>query len=73
MIPVADQRLALEVGQRVAGPVRIAFEVAEASAATSASIQAGATLIAEPVLSPWDSLNSRLESPGGQQLTLFSG
>ena len=33
---------------------------------------AGATIIAPPVRTPWNSLNSRLDAPAGLQLTLFS-
>jgi hypothetical protein len=28
-------------------------------------------VLAEPVRTPWDSLNARLEGPAGLQLTLF--
>lgn len=61
----------VEVGRRVAGHVRVALEVDDAAAATSRSTAAGATLIAEPTRTPWDSLNARLEGPAGLQLTLF--
>jgi lactoylglutathione lyase len=61
----------VEVGRRVAGHVRVAFEVLDAAAATSAAAEGGAELVAEPVETPWRSLNSRLEGPGGLQLTLF--
>jgi lactoylglutathione lyase len=61
----------VEVGRRVAGHVRVAFEVADSEAATRALEAAGARVIAEPVRTPWNSLNSRLEAPGGLQLTLF--
>lgn len=62
----------VEVGRRVAGHIRIAFEVADAAAeATAVLAKAGATIIAKPVRTPWDSLNSRLEGPAGLQLTLF--
>ncbi len=62
----------IEVGRRVAGPVRLALEV-EDSAATSERLQAaGATLIAGPVITPWRHSNVRLEAPDGMQLTLFS-
>jgi lactoylglutathione lyase len=33
---------------------------------------AGATIIARPVPTPWQSLNARLDGPAGLQLTLFS-
>ncbi|HUR15771.1 MAG TPA: hypothetical protein VMZ33_00670 [Candidatus Limnocylindrales bacterium] len=32
---------------------------------------AGASLIAPPLETPWRSLNSRLETPAGLQITLF--
>ncbi len=61
----------LEVGRRVAGHIRVAFEVPDASAATDRLVAAGATLVAAPVETPWRSLNARLEAPAGLQLTLF--
>jgi lactoylglutathione lyase len=62
----------VEVGQRVAGHIRVAFEVSDTAAATARLAEAGATVIAEPVPTPWQSLNARLEAPAGLQLTLFS-
>jgi hypothetical protein len=61
----------VEVGERVAGHVRVAFEVDDAAEATTRLTDAGARLIAAPVRTPWSSLNSRLEAPAGLQLTLF--
>jgi lactoylglutathione lyase len=61
----------VEVGHRVAGPIRIAFQVSDTATATSELQEAGATLIAPPTRTPWDSLNSRLDGPAGLQLTLF--
>jgi len=61
----------VEVGARVAGHVRVAFEVAGADRATDAAAAAGARVVARPVLTPWNSLNARLEGPAGLQLTLF--
>lgn len=61
----------VEVGRRVASPIRIALEVADAAAATDAAVQGGATLVAAPTETPWRSLNSRLAAPGDLQLTLF--
>jgi catechol 2,3-dioxygenase-like lactoylglutathione lyase family enzyme len=61
----------LEVGRRVAGPVRVAFGVPDALEATNRLLAGGATLLAAPVETPWKSLNSRLEAPAGLQLTLF--
>ncbi|HCB03941.1 MAG TPA: MBL fold metallo-hydrolase [Nocardioides sp.] len=61
----------VEVGRRVAPPLRVAFEVDDASAATDALIGAGAKLIAPPTRTPWESLNSRLQAPANLQITLF--
>lgn len=61
----------VEVGRRVAGHVRVAFEVEDAQAATRRLERAGAEVVAEPTRTPWGSLNSRLEAPAGLQLTLF--
>jgi lactoylglutathione lyase len=63
----------VEVGRRVAGHIRVALEVDDSTAATRTAASAGATVIAEPTRTPWDSLNARLEAPGGLQLTLFTG
>lgn len=61
----------VEVGRRVAGHIRVAFEVDDAASATAALVDAGATLLAGPRLTPWGSRNARLEGPAGLQLTLF--
>jgi catechol 2,3-dioxygenase-like lactoylglutathione lyase family enzyme len=61
----------VEVGSRVAGHVRVAFEVEDAAAATRAAAAGGARVLAEPTRTPWNSLNARLEAPGELQLTLF--
>jgi lactoylglutathione lyase len=61
----------VEVGRRVAGHIRIAFEIDNAEEATRRLAEAGATVIAEPTRTPWGSRNSRLEAPAGLQLTLF--
>lgn len=51
--------------------LRVAFEVDDARTATAAAVDGGAQLVAEPRETPWRSLNSRLNAPGGLQLTLF--
>jgi hypothetical protein len=76
-LEIADRRHAefvdrVEVGRRVAGQIRIALEVDDAAAATDTARAVGAVVLAEPIRTPWDSLNSRLEAPGGLQLTLFT-
>ncbi|TCM41707.1 VOC family protein [Kribbella sp. VKM Ac-2568] len=62
----------VEVGSRVAGKYRVAFEVDDSAATTARLAAAGATVIAEPTVTPWNSLNARLEAPAGLQLTLFT-
>jgi lactoylglutathione lyase len=61
----------VEVGRRVAGHVRLAFEVEDSTGATRRLEAAGATVVAEPTETPWGSLNARLDAPAGLQLTLF--
>ncbi len=61
----------VEVGRRVAGHIRVAFEVDDSTEATARLAGAGATVVAPPTRTPWNSLNSRLEGPAGLQLTLF--
>jgi lactoylglutathione lyase len=61
----------VEVGRRVAGPVRVAFQVDDVDASFGRLASAGAEVVAEPTLTPWNSRNARLEAPAGLQLTLF--
>ena len=61
----------VEVGRRVAGHIRLALEVDDSAAMTQTLAAAGATVVAEPTRTPWNSLNARLEAPAGLQLTLF--
>ena len=61
----------IEVGRRVSPRLRVAFEVADASAVTDDLVEGGAELIAAPTLTPWQSLNSRLSAPADLQITLF--
>lgn len=62
----------VEVGRRVAGHVRVAFQVADSAATTERLVDAGARLIAPPTLTPWNDRNARLNAPAGLQLTLFT-
>ena len=62
----------VEVGRRVAGHIRVAFKVDDARRMTDTLAAAGATVVAEPVRTPWNSLNARLEGPADLQLTLFT-
>jgi predicted enzyme related to lactoylglutathione lyase len=61
----------VEVGRPVSPKIRLAFEVTDADGTTRSLVDAGATLIAPPTETPWRSLNSRLETPAGLQITLF--
>jgi lactoylglutathione lyase len=62
----------VEVGHRVARHIRVAFQVDDSVATTRAAALASANVIAEPVQTPWNSLNSRLSAPAGLQLTLLT-
>jgi len=59
----------VEVGRRVAGKFRVALEVDDSAGTTARLAEAGAEVVAEPTRTPWNSLNARLETPGGIQLT----
>lgn len=61
----------VEVGRQVAPKMRVAFEVTDSAATTHALVEAGAELIAAPIETPWRSLNARLDTPAGLQITLF--
>ena len=62
----------VEVGRRVAGHIRVAFEVTDSAATARALVAGGATLIADATRTPWETDNARLDAPAGLQLTLFS-
>ncbi|WP_295125422.1 VOC family protein [uncultured Leifsonia sp.] len=61
----------VEVGRPVAPRIRLAFEVGDGRAVTARLVEAGAELIAPPTRTPWNSLNSRLATPGDLQVTVF--
>jgi len=63
----------VEVGRTgVSGKYRLAFEVADSAGVTNRLVSAGAELIAPPTVTPWRSLNARLQGPGDVQLTIFT-
>lgn len=62
----------VEVGSRVAGPVRVALEVADSAQTARRLVDGGAEALAEPVVTPWRHRNVRVRGPGGLQLTLFT-
>ena len=61
-----------EVGNRVSGPVRIAFKVADSEATARRLARAGAEMVADAVTTPWNDRNVRMRDPEGMQLTLFT-
>jgi predicted enzyme related to lactoylglutathione lyase len=61
----------VEVGRRVAGHVRVAFEVKDAEGMTRRLEQAGAVVLGAARRTPFKSINARLDAPAGLQLTLF--
>lgn len=62
----------VEVGRRIAGNLRVAFEVADSAATAKVLAEAGAEILAGATRTPWDTMNARLNAPAGLQLTLFS-
>lgn len=62
----------VEVGERVAGPVRLALEVEDSAATAETLTAAGAERLGEPVVTPWSHRNVRVLAPDGMQLTLFT-
>jgi lactoylglutathione lyase len=62
----------IEVGERIAGPVRLALEVDDSAAMAEALSAAGAEVLAGPVVTPWSHRNVRLRTPDDMQLTLFT-
>lgn len=61
----------VEVGRQVAPKFRVAFEVDDARETTGRLVAAGADEVAPPTLTPWESLNARLDAPGGLHITVF--
>ena len=61
----------VEVGRPTTPRLRVAFEVRDAESRTARLVEAGATLVAPPTETPWRSLNSRLDAPGGLHISLF--
>jgi lactoylglutathione lyase len=68
----ADTVDAIEAGQRVSGPVRLALRVADSEETARRLVAAGAEQVAPPVATPWRDRNARVRSPDGMQITLFT-
>lgn len=60
-----------EAGGAVSPRIKVAFEVDDTRKITAALVAAGGRLVADATLTPWQSLNSRIDAPAGLQLTLF--
>jgi hypothetical protein len=50
----------------------VAFEVDDSASVTDRLTSAGAELIGPPTVTPWNSLNARLQGPADIQLTVFT-
>ncbi|MEU4514415.1 VOC family protein [Nonomuraea wenchangensis] len=61
----------VEVGRQVAPKFRVAFEVDDSRGTTERLVAAGASEVAPPTVTPWQSLNARLDAPGGMHITVF--
>lgn len=61
----------VEVGKRVSGWIRVAFEVRDVVETTHRLTSAGAEPLGPPRQTPFHSINSRINAPAGLQLTLF--
>ena len=61
----------IEGGGAESPHIRLAFEVTDTAGVTRRLEGAGGRVVAEPVVTPWQSLNSRLDAPAGLQITLF--
>jgi lactoylglutathione lyase len=74
LLSVAQAELVdrVEVGERVAGPVRLALEVDDSASTADVLAAAGAELLGGPAVTPWSHRNVRLRAPDGMQLTLFT-
>jgi predicted enzyme related to lactoylglutathione lyase len=62
----------VEVGRRVAGPVRVALHVDDSAATAHRLAEAGGSIVGGPVVTPWNHRNVRVEPAEGVQLTLFT-
>jgi lactoylglutathione lyase len=61
----------IEAGKRISGRIRFALGVPHLKVAMERLLAHGATLVHEPVMTPWGDYNVRLQDPDGMQITLF--
>lgn len=69
--PQAETIDSLEAGKRLSGQIRFALQVPDLHAAMNKLLAHGATIVHEPVMTPWGDYNVRLQDPDGMQITLF--
>ena len=62
----------VEVGERVAGAVRLAVAVDDSPASAATLEAAGGYRLGGPFETPWRDVNVRVRAQDGMQLTLFS-
>jgi len=63
----------IEAEKRVSGQIRFALQVPDIDVAMVKLLADGASLVHEPVVTPWGDRNVRLADPDGMQVTLFEG
>jgi NAD(P)-dependent dehydrogenase (short-subunit alcohol dehydrogenase family)/catechol 2,3-dioxygenase-like lactoylglutathione lyase family enzyme len=61
----------VEIGARVAGPTRLAFEVGSVAGAAASLQERGAAALHAPVHTTWGTLTQRLQAPDGMQISLY--
>jgi len=61
----------IEVGKRITGPIRFAFEVPDLEVATERLLSSGAIMVHPIVQTPWGDRNVRFQDPEGMQITLY--
>lgn len=62
----------IEVGKRVAGPVRLGLQTDDSNALAKKLAAARGEVIGGPVVTPWGDVNARVVGPDSIQLTLFT-
>lgn len=67
----ADTIDQIEVGRRVSGRFRFALQVPDLEIATERLLAHGATLVHDPIVTPWGDQNVRFQDPDGMQITLY--
>ena len=61
----------IEVGRRLSGKFRFAFQVPDLDAAVDRLASHGAKLVSPPIETPWGDRVARFEDPEGMQITLY--